>query len=78
MTQQPDIREQLAQSVLLNAHSLANDCPPFQGGEECLARLKAILPSLPEDEGIASSPLTLAGPCRLPARQPVPLKLLPD
>ncbi len=61
MTQQPDIREQLAQSVLLNAHSLANDCPPFQGGEECLARLKAILPSLPEDEGIASSPLTLAG-----------------
>lgn len=61
MTQQPDIREQLAQSVLLNAHSLANDCPPFRGGEECLARLKAILPSLPEDEGIAPTPLTLAG-----------------
>ena len=61
MTQQPDIREQLAHSVLLNAHSLANDSPPIPGGENCLARLKAILPSLPEDEGVASRPLTLAG-----------------
>ena len=61
MTQLPDIREQLAHSVLLNGHSLANDCPSFPGGEDSLARLKAILPSLPEDEGVASSPLTLAG-----------------
>ena len=61
MTQQPDIREQLAHSVLLNAHSLANDCPRFPGGEESLARLKAVLPSLPDDEGVASAPLTLAG-----------------
>ena len=61
MTQQPDLREQLAHSVLLNAHSLANDCPPFPGGEECLARLKAVLPALPEEEGVASTPLTLAG-----------------
>ena len=61
MTQQLDIREQLALSVLLNAHSLANDCPPFPGGEECLARLKSVLPSLPENEGITSSPLALAG-----------------
>lgn len=61
MTQQLDIREQLALSVLLNAHSLANDCPRFLGGEEPLARLRAVLPSLPEDEGIVSAPLTLGG-----------------
>ena len=61
MTQQPDLREQLAHSVLLNAHSLANDCPPFPGGEECLARLKAVLPSLTGDEGVASTQLSLGG-----------------
>ena len=61
MTQQLDIREQLALSVLLDAHSLANDCPPFPGGEECLVRLKSVLPTLPEDEGLVSAPLTLAG-----------------
>ena len=61
MTQQLDIREQLALSVLLDAHSLANDCPQFPGGEECLVRLKSVLPTLPEDEGLVSAPLTLAG-----------------
>ena len=61
MTQKPDLRAQLAHSVMLNAHSLANDCPRFPGGEECLDQLKAILPSLPEEEGVASGPLTLAG-----------------
>ena len=63
MTQQPDlpdIPEYLAHTVLVSALTLANDCPPFPEGEECLARLKEAMSDLAADLAIVSGQLTLS------------------